>query len=232
MWRTLLCVGIVCCWLLNVMPARGQDKAGSSDSDEVPEIVLGQSMPEDHQELEKGMGCMECHRIKTDAVSTATELFLKQKGKISNDLVWQEIIKFFGHRRSCVLATNVNHESFVTTIDFALDHENKLFYALSEKGTRKLAQMKMNSNIALEFHNQTEWQKSIFRCLQMRGHARVFSSDDPQFDQGLKIFKPSKVDPEIIKRGMDMTCFTPSEILFYDVLRKDTGHNIFQLWER
>ena len=104
-------------------------------------------------------------------------------------------------------------------------------YALSEKGTTKLGQMKMNPKVALEYHKESEWEKKIFRCLQMRGEARVFSADDPQFDEGLRVFKPG-VDPERIKLGMDMTCFTPETILFYDALRSKRKLNKFQLWER
>jgi len=204
----------------------------TAEEEEIPEIFMGQKMADDHQEVESGAGCMECHRIKVDAESTATHRFLQQKGALKNDDIWKEIVAFFGHRTSCVLATNINNESYVTTIDFAVDPVNRVFYALSEKGTRKLNQMRTNPNVALEYHKTQEWEKNTFRCLQMRGAARVFSADDPQFEQGLKVFNPDKVPHDVIKRGMDMTCFTPQEILFYDVLRRDKGSNIFQLWKR
>jgi hypothetical protein len=198
--------------------------------EEVPPILLAAELPEDHQEIETA-ACMECHLIKTDALSTATQKFLERKGAMKKEDIWREIVKFFGKRKSTVLATSINNEPYVTTIDFALDPVNKVMYALSEKGTRKLGQMKMNPKVALEYHDAKAWESKIFRCLQMRGEARVFSADDPQFDEGLRIFEPS-IDAEMIKRGMDMTCFTPKEIFSYDSLRKDKGLNIFQLWER
>lgn len=198
--------------------------------EEVPAILLGAEMPEDHQEIET-VACMECHAIKTDAVSTATQKFLKRKGALKKEELWKEIVEFFGKRQSTVLATSINNEPYVTTIDFALDPINKVLYALSEKGTRKLSQIKMNPKVALEYHQPRDWETKIFRCLQMRGEARTFRADDPQFDEGLRVFEP-RIDLEMIKRGMDMTCFTPQEILFYDNLRKERGLNIFQLWER
>ena len=198
--------------------------------EEVPTIVLGTEMPEDHQEIET-LACMECHIIEVDATSTATQRFLERKGAMKKDELWEEIVKFFGTRQSCSLATNINNESYITTIDFALDPVKKVMYAVSEKGTRKLGQMKMNPNIAVEYHNADGVKINIWQCLQMRGEARVFSSGDPQFDEGLKIFKP-RIETEMVKRGMDMTCFTPKEILFFDILRKDRGLNIMQFWKR
>jgi len=196
----------------------------------VPPILLGAEMPEDHQEIET-VACMECHRIKVDTVSTATQRFLERPGLLKQEELWKEIITFFGERQSCVLATAINNEPYVTTIDFALDPDNRVMYALSEKGTRKLSQIKMNPAVALEYHQPRDMQTKVFRCLQMRGTARTFSADDAQFDEGLTVFKP-QIDEIMIKRGMDMTCFTPHEILFYDNLREERGLNIFQLWER
>lgn len=222
--------------------------------EEIPPIILGAEIPEDHQEIET-VACMECHIIKTDAVSTATQRFLERKGALNKEDLWQEIVELFGKKQSCVLATAINNEPYVTTIDFALDPINRVMYALSEKGTRKLGQMKMNPKVAVEYHQPREEDSRLFRCpktttdseislkvckelgpktfrwLQMRGEARVFSADDPQFDEGLKVFEPS-MDAEMIKRGMDMTCFTPQEILSFDILRKERGLNISQLWER
>ncbi len=198
--------------------------------EEVPSIVLGAEMPADHQEIET-VACMECHRINVDSVSTATQRFLERPGLLAKEELWQEIVTFFGERQSCVLATAINNEPYVTTIDFALDPEKQVMYALSEKGTRKLSQIRMNPAVALEYHQPRDMQTKVFRCLQMRGEARTFSADDAQFEEGLRIFKP-QLDEEMIKRGMDMTCFTPREILFYDNLRKGRDLNIFQLWKR
>ena len=198
--------------------------------EEVPPILLGAEMPDDHQEIET-VACMECHIIKTDAVSTATQRFLERKGAFTQEELWKEIVTFFGKRQSTVLATTINNEPYVTTIDFALDPVKKVFYALSEKGTRKLIQIKMNPKVAVEYHQPRDWKMKVFRCLQMRGDARTFSADDPQFDEGLRIFEP-QIEVEMVKRGMDMTCFIPQEILFYDNLRKERGLNIFQLWKK
>lgn len=207
----------------------------TDSAQEIPAIVFGAKLPQDHQDVSDIKTCMECHAIKTDSVTTATQRYLEGEGeKIDNEQLWQEIKIFFGHKQSCVLATSINNIPFVTTLDVALDPVDKLFYALSEKGTRKLEQIRMNPPVALEFHNQEEWKSNIFRCLQMEGDADVFDSDDPRFEKGLTVFRPdtSKISIEIIKRGMDMTCFTPREILFYDVLRKSRGENPFQLWQR
>ena len=204
--------------------------AEAAGEEDVPAILLGAAMPDDHQEIET-VACMECHTILTDGVSTATQRFLERPGAIDNETLWKEIVAFFGERQSCVLATAINNEPAVTTIDFALDPENRVMYALSEKGTKKLNQIKMNPRVALEYHQPRDWQTKIFRCLQMKGEARTFSSDDALFAEGLRIFKP-QIDEDMVRRGMDMTCFTPKEILFYDNLRKERGLNIFQLWKR
>jgi uncharacterized protein YhbP (UPF0306 family) len=204
--------------------------ATSQAEEEVPAILLGAAMPDDHPEIETA-ACMECHTILTDGVTTATQRFLERPGAIENQALWQEIAAFFGERQSCVIATSINNDPYVTTVDFALDPVNQVMYALSEKGTRKLDQIKMNPKVAVEYHQPRDWQTKIFRCLQMRGEARTFSADDPQFAEGLRIFNP-QIDEEMIRRGMDMTCFTPKEILFYDNLRKAKGLNIFQIWKR
>lgn len=213
------------CTLKRTAPAG--EAAGEED---VPAILLGAAMPEDHQEIET-VACMECHTILTDGVSTATQRFLERPGAIENEELWKEIVAFFGERQSCVLATSINNEPAVTTIDFALDPVNRVMYGLSEKGTKKLNQIRMNPRVALEYHQPRDWQTKIFRCLQMKGEARTFSSDDAQFAEGLRIFKP-QIDEDMVRRGMDMTCFTPKEILFYDNLRKERNLNIFQLWKR
>jgi uncharacterized protein YhbP (UPF0306 family) len=217
---------LICsCSVKNTAPAA--EKAGE---EEVPAILLGAAMPDDHQEIET-VACMECHTILTDGVTTATQRFLERPGAIENRALWQEIVAFFGERQSCVIATSMNNEPYVTTVDFALDPVNQVMYALSEKGTRKLDQIRMNPKAAVEYHQPRDWQTKIFRCLQMRGDARTFSADDPQFAEGLRIFKP-QIDEDMVRRGMDMTCFTPKEILFYDNLRKERNLNIFQLWKR
>lgn len=204
--------------------------AESMEKQEVPAILLGAAMPKEHQEIQTA-ACMECHTILTDGVSTATQRFLERPGAMEKEALWTEIVAFFGERQSCVIATSVNNEPYVTTVDFALDPTNRVMYALSEKGTRKLDQIRMNPKVAVEYHQPRDWQTKIFRCLQMRGEARTFSADDPQFAEGLRVFKP-QIDEEMIRRGMDMTCFTPQEILFYDNLRKERGLNIFQFWKR
>ncbi len=217
---------LICsCSVKGTAPAA--EKAGE---EEVPAILLGAAMPEDHPEIET-VACMECHTILTDGVTTATQRFLERPGAIENQELWQEIVAFFGERQSCVIATSMNNDPYVTTVDFALDPVNRVMYALSEKGTRKLDQIKMNPKVAVEYHQPRDWQTKIFRCLQMRGDAHTFSADDPQFAEGLRVFKP-QIDEEMVRRGMDMTCFTPKEILFYDNLRKAKGLNIFQLWKR
>lgn len=203
---------------------------GGVEEETVPPILLGAELPEDHQEIET-IACMECHQIEVDAVATATKRFLERPGALEQEELWKEIVTFFGEKQSCVLATAINNEPAVTTIDFALDPVGKVFYALSEKGTRKLGQIKANPKVALEYHQPRDAKTKIFRCLQMRGEARTFSAADVQFAEGLRVFKPS-LDEAMIRRGMDMTCFTPHEILFYDNLRKERGFNIFQLWER
>lgn len=218
---TLLCS----CMLRRTSPGGPQ-----GEKEAVPPILLGAAMPEEHQEIETA-ACMECHTILTDGVSTATQRFLERPGALEQEVLWQEIVEFFGERQSCVIATSINNEPYVTTVDFALDPVNRVMYALSEKGTRKLDQIRMNPRVAVEYHQPRDWQTKVFRCLQMRGAARTFSADDAQFDAGLQVFKP-QIEVEKIKRGMDMTCFTPQEILFYDNLRKERNLNIFQLWKR
>lgn len=219
-------VVVLCSCVLKKKPPVAEEV----QEEEIPPIVLGAEMPEDHEEIET-VACMECHTILTDGVSTATERFLERPGALEKEDLWNEIVSFFGERQSCVLATAINNQPSVTTIDFALDPINKVFYGLSEKGTQKLGQIRTNPKVALEYHQPRDWQTKVFRCLQMQGEARTFSSDDAQFAEGLRVFKP-EIDKEMVRRGMDMTCFTPQEILFYDNLRKERGLNIFQLWKR
>ena len=216
--------------LVSSCSVKNTTTAVEENEEEVPTIVLGVEMPEDHQEIET-LACMECHIIEVDATSTATQRYLERKGAMKKDELWEEIVKFFGTRQSCSLATNINNESYITTLDFALDPVKKVMYAFSEKGTRKLGQMKMNPNIAVEYHNAEGVKINIWCCFPELDGKDKIAQDDPQFDEGLKIFKP-RIETEMVKRGMDMTCFTPKEILFFDILRKDRRLNIIQFWER
>ncbi len=223
----LLIMILVCsCTVKRNAPAVAEPK----DEEAVPDILLGAALPEDHQEIETA-ACMECHTIITDGVTTATQRFLERPGAIENQELWKDVVAFFGERQSCIIATSVNNEPYVTTVDFALDPVNKVMYAMCEKGTRKLGQIRVNPKVAVEYHQPRDWQSKIFRCLQMRGEARTFGADDALFAEGLRVFKP-QVDEDLIRRGMDMICFTPKEILFYDNQRKAKGLNVFQLWKR
>ncbi len=200
--------------------------------DDIPEILLGSELSKEHQDISEAKNCMECHRVKTDTVTSATQRYLSdEKGRLNNNELWDKITEFFISKQSCVLATSINNQPYVTTIDLAIDKSNKYYYGFCEKGTNKLNQIKANTNVAVEFHNQTEWQAKVFRCLQMIGEAKVFSSESPEYNKGLEVFKPS-IDIDTIKRGMDMIRFKPNEILFYDSHRRGSNINVFQLWER
>ena len=153
---------------------------------DIPAIVLGVEMPEGHQKIESP-ACMECHKIKADATTAATERFLLKKGALKKEDLWAGIVEFYGHRQTCTIATVSNNAPYVTTVDFALDSAKKVMYAFSETGTRKLGQVKKNENIALEYHDSGDARSKLFRCLQMRGKARVVGAGDPLFEEGLNL---------------------------------------------
>ena len=86
-----------------------------------------------HPEFEPGLSCNDCHEIKYDAKTTATQVYLyeespglaKGEGVLPREQVWKEIEKAIGgikhDSKTYILATCLNNVPLTTTCEWTLD---------------------------------------------------------------------------------------------------------------
>ena len=108
---------------------------------EAKPIEVNASIEDDHPAIEEGVTCNDCHEIKLDANTTATQVWLTGdylnwkagEGIMPNIKIWERIVELFkqkGFKRTFVLATSCNNRPTTTTAEFALDTKKKILYGL------------------------------------------------------------------------------------------------------
>ena len=94
------------------LPAEGN----KADANGAKTIEADAGINESHPEVEEGVACVDCHEVKLDANTTATQVwlsgdyanFVANEGIMPNDKVKQEIIEVMGGKKqskTSVLAT-------------------------------------------------------------------------------------------------------------------------------
>lgn len=209
-------------------PAAEQKKAAGIDATA--------KLSDTHPAIEEGITCNDCHEVKIDAKTTATQAWLygdymkwkAKEGIMPKDKVWEQIVKILGgkkQKRTFVLATSLNNKPLTTTIDCSLDPDKKVLYAFSERGTGKLDQMRVNPYVSLNWHKEfTDFQSTL--CVQVSGKAELFDGTTKEFDEGLSVYyfeygaEAQKIPVEkmmmMMKKGMIMTRITIDQITFTD----------------
>jgi len=205
MKRIIVLVGIisfVCCFGMYGVYAEGKDKAQKQQEQlKAKSIDTAAKVESTHPEIPEGVSCNDCHEIKLDANTTATQVWLSGdspgrkagEGVMPKEKLWQTILKIIGGKKkdskTFVLGTCLNNVPLTSTAEFTLDPEKKMLYGFHEVGTEKLAHIKNNPKVSLNWHKEFE-TFTDFWCLQVKGHAELLEGSHPDFEKLLVEFLP------------------------------------------
>jgi nitroimidazol reductase NimA-like FMN-containing flavoprotein (pyridoxamine 5'-phosphate oxidase superfamily) len=165
-------------------------------------IDVSAEVNSDHPEIPEGTSCSDCHEMKLDAKTTATQVWLngeylgkkKGEGVMTEDQLWKEIIKMIGgtknDSKTYVLATCMNNRPLSTTAEWTLDPEKKMLYGVHEMGTEKLAHIKSNPWVSLNWHEEFTSIEGPYRCCQIKGRCQLIDGTNPEFEKILINFVP------------------------------------------
>jgi nitroimidazol reductase NimA-like FMN-containing flavoprotein (pyridoxamine 5'-phosphate oxidase superfamily) len=140
------------------------------------------------------------------------------------------------------MATALNNRPYTYTADFALDPDKKVLYAFHEKGTEKLAHIKANPYVSMNWHREFDDNFANVACFQVLGRAEIFDGTSPEFDAGLKVYpyeyaaKARKLTieqwREIVKKSMIMTRTTIDRIRLTEGALAPMNFRTSQQWQR
>jgi hypothetical protein len=217
------------------------------------QIEATAAVMDSHPPIEQGISCNDCHEIKLDANTTATQIwisgdYLKWKageGVMTKDQVWGRILDIFkqkGMKRTFVMATCFNNRPYTYTADFALDPDKKVLYGFHEKGTEKLAHIKNNPSVSMNWHREFDDNFANVACFQVLGRAEIFDGTSSAFDEGLKVYpyeyaaKARKLTIDqwraIVKKDMLMTRTTIDRIRLTEGALAPLQFRTSQEWKR
>jgi len=224
-------------------------------------IAIEARVDETHPEIEPGLTCNDCHEIKYDAETTATQVHLyeesparkKGEGVMTQEGIWQEIVKAIGglkhDSKTYILGTCLNNEPLTTTCEWTLDTKDKCLYGFHEKGTEKLKHIAANPKVSMNYH--LEFDSATFAdylCVQIRGRAELVEGTDPAFERamidllpyefGARVPKDAtpKQREEKLKQFRDMAkgAFVITKIVpeQITILNKDFAQEGFRIYQR
>ena len=222
----------------------------------VPEaqpIDANAALNENHPAIEEGVTCNDCHELKLDAKTTATEAwltgeYLKWKageGVMQKEKVWERVVEMFkqkGFKRTMVLATSMNNRPTTTTAEFALDPAKQVLYGLHEKSTAKLLHIRNNPFVSLNWHREFDDNFANTLCIQVLGKAELLDASKKEFEEGLSVYPfqygaaARKLSVEgwkaIIQKEMIMTKITIDQVILVDGSLAGTEYRTSQRWTR
>jgi len=202
---------------------------------EGPPLKSDQVMSASHRSFPRSMTCAECHEVSFDFMTTASAQFVNNFTQLSQEEIWAKVVAFLPGRERFAIATALNNEPLATTVDMVLDKDEQVFYVVSEVGTEKLLQLRVNSAIsAVRFAGWTvaEGGKQEWRSVQIKGTAEVVPASDPRFDKALDKYKLVRVTKERAHRRFDLIRVTPKQIYYFDTALPDGQKGVYQLWKR
>ncbi|MBW1838926.1 MAG: pyridoxamine 5'-phosphate oxidase family protein [Deltaproteobacteria bacterium] len=212
-----------------IKPAKAETKR------EAMPIDASAKMSPKHPEYDLSMTCAECHPTTLDAISTATTLYINSLKRLERDEVWKRIEAFLPGRERFVLATSYGNRPTATTIDFVLDPVEKVSYAVCEKGTQKLEQIKENpavSMVCYEGWTVAGGGKKQWKSVQIEGRAEVVDSNGPRFETYLDKYHLVRLSKERAKKRMDILRVVIEKAIFFDSALLKSGFSVYQVWER
>jgi len=202
-----------------------------------PAITPNQVRSADHPRFPPGWTCSECHTVLfgTDIISTASRQYWNNYNHLSNDQIWERVVKALPGRERFSMATVYRDRPTNTTIDFVLDKEEKVFYAVSEKGTEKLSHLMRNPNISAvraDGWTVAEGGAKQWFSIQIDGTSEVITSKDARFMPILKKYELVRISEERAIRRFDIQRITPRRIVFFDTTLLAEGSSPYQYWSR
>lgn len=251
--QTIAGIGALVTFSLFVsFPVYGEEEKTPVTAEAKP-IAVDASVEADHPAIEEGITCNDCHEVKLDANTTATQVwltgdYLKWKageGIMQNEKIWERIVELFkekGFKKTFVLATSFNNRPTTTTAEFALDTKNKVLYGLHETGTAKVIHMQHNPYVSLNWHREFDDNFANILCIQVLGKAELLDGTSKAFEEGLNVYPyqygaaARKLTVEqwkaIIKKEMIMTRIPIEEIILVDGTLAGTENRTSQRWMR
>lgn len=204
-------------------------------NEEAIPIDASAKMSPTHPEYDLSMTCAECHPTTHDALSTATVLYINNLKGLERDEVWKRIETFLPGRERFVLATSYGNRPTATTIDFVLDPVEKVSYAVCEKGTQKLEQIKENpvvSMVCYEGWTVAAGGKKQWKSVQIEGRATIVPSSDPRFETYLDKYRLVRLSKVRARKRMDILRVVIEKVVFFDSTLLKSGFSVYQVWER
>ena len=248
--KKVICVMALACFVAYGTVAAAEKKAAGK-AKQIDAAASGISA--NHPEIPQGVSCNDCHEVKLDAKTTATEVWLKGQyvkyapgqGVMPQDQIKAEIGKIMGgkkQKKTCVLGTSLNNAPLTTTADFAFDPETMTLYGLHEKGTTKLLHIKQNPKVSLNWHEEFKTWSTVL-CAQFIGTAELIEGSSPEFEKVLvdiypyeELAKNMKIEPaqarEMIKKGMLLSKITVNQITVNNSAFEKDGMRKYQRWVR
>ena len=173
-----------------------KEQAKTEKAAKAKAIDTSATLDNTHPEVEAGFSCNDCHEIKLDAKTTATQVWLSGEspgkkageGLMPKEKVWEAVVKIIGGKKmeskTFVLGTCMNNVPLTTTAEFTLDPDKKVLYGFHEPGTEKLIQIKNNPRVSLNWHREFE-SFTDFCCIQIKGRAELLDGKNPEFEKVL-----------------------------------------------
>ncbi len=203
-----------------------------------PPIKADQVQSNEHATYPRGMTCAECHQVDffdVDLVTSASKQFVNNFPNLSQEEIWQKVVAFLPGRERFAIATVQDDMPTATTVDMVLDVDEKVFYVVSERGTEKLLQLRINPNIsAVRFKGWTvaDGGAKQWVSVQMKGTAEVIESTDPRFMQLLEKYSLVRISKPRAVRRFDIIKVTPKQIYYFDTTLGKDSYSPYQLWLR
>ena len=182
--------------LISIVEA--SDAAGQQEkAKKAKTIDTSAAVSKGHPEIPEGVSCGDCHEMQLDANTTATQMWLsgeylgkkKGEGVMTEEQLWTEIGKLIGgvkkDTKTYVLATSMNNRPLSTTAEFTFDPEKKALYGVHEMNTEKLAHIKANPWVSLNWHEEFIGIEGPYRCCQIKGRCQLLEGTDPEFEKVL-----------------------------------------------
>lgn len=228
-----------CCAEQAAAPADSKNSPGKAGEavtiQEGRPVTSDQVMSQKHPLFDRGMVCVECHKVTFDAITSSTRQYINNYSQLKNDVVWKKIAAFLPGRERFVLTTVYNNEPTATTVDMVLDKKEKVFYVVCEKGTEKLYQIKKNPKIcAVHYAGWTVagGGKKEWKSVQVRGTAEVIPSGDSRYCTIIDKYHLARLSKERAELRFDLIRINPSEIVYFDTNLTGENAGIYQRWER
>jgi nitroimidazol reductase NimA-like FMN-containing flavoprotein (pyridoxamine 5'-phosphate oxidase superfamily) len=220
------------------------------ESKPVPSLTPAGPIPPDavmspkHPAFSPKITCAECHETKFDAVSTATKQCMKNYKLLDKETVWKYILELLPGRERFVMATIYEKRTgffkreiipTTTTIDFVLNPDEKALYAVCEKGTEKLEQIKLNPVVcASHYEGWTVAQrgKQVWKSAQVKGKAEIIEAQDPRFNEALQKYQLVRTKPEQAQKRFHILKVAIDQIIYFNTDFLKEGISIYQVWEK